>query len=330
METKQLIELVTDVLAKEWVDWRPVIERIEEESVDIDAPCSEKGWTLLQWALESDNNQVASFAISRGASINAKGKADYDCTPLDVAVRKGNDTYVDMFIRHGGTGSLPATSKRTELVARGKEVLGSLRAISESDSFSDAVRHYEKTLGVAPKRDKASGFSRFRKISLVDVLSLTGKRSEQLAQILGEFASFSEGARERNSLLYFDGWLGESLRKTDLILAPTNSDIEFLTAMAAVPDSPLCGNFRLYEPLLELYEIQKFRILSINGDAIVVRFVDKVDAFDELVAHVVKLFPFLRDYHTAGAGNRDDVDVSSLLADEIRDDNAIHIIYHSF
>ena len=104
MKTNDVIELISEVNAREPLDWRPAVEAIQKEGFDIDQPCSSEGWTLLQWALEKGEDRVASFAIARGASINARGTGKFDCTPLDVAVRKANDRFVDMFLRHGGAG----------------------------------------------------------------------------------------------------------------------------------------------------------------------------------------------------------------------------------
>ncbi|MEM7478895.1 MAG: hypothetical protein AAF483_28245, partial [Planctomycetota bacterium] len=90
MDTNQLIELIKVAQSREFVDWRPVAKQIESSRFPIDTPSQSSGWTLLQWAIEHDNNQAALFVIARGASVNAKGVGEFACTPLDVAVRKGN------------------------------------------------------------------------------------------------------------------------------------------------------------------------------------------------------------------------------------------------
>ena len=213
MDTQQLIELVTSAQSGEFVDWRPVAKRLDSTDFHIDTPCSTNGWTLLQWALEHDDNQTASFAIARGASIDAKGTGSFDCTPLDVAVRKGNDRYVDMFLRHGGTGTLPATSKRMDLIEKGKATIRQLIADCGNDSFVDATEHFKELLGVKPRREKQTGLVRFRKVSLTETLSLTGKKSEQLEQVVPAFAQFSSSSREHGAILYGESWLGASLAK---------------------------------------------------------------------------------------------------------------------
>ena len=92
METTELIQIVKETLAKDFVNWMPLMKRVDKDPVDIDAPCKEEGCTLLQWALENDANQAASIAITLGASVNAKGFGKFDCTPLDIAARRGNET----------------------------------------------------------------------------------------------------------------------------------------------------------------------------------------------------------------------------------------------
>ncbi len=112
-----------------------------------------------------------------------------------------------------------------------------------------------------------------------------------------------------------------------MVLAPTTSDIDLLTALTAVRESTLWGNHRLFDPLLALHNTRPFPVLSINQDAIVLSFVDLVKDADELAETSIRLFPFLRDYHTASAANPDDIDVRSLLAEEMCDNNAIDIVY---
>ncbi len=330
METKNIIDLISEVLSKDWTDWRPVVKAIETNNFDIDAPCKSDGWTLLQWALEHDHDQAASFVIARGASINAKGVGKFDCTPLDVAVRKGNDKYVDMFVRHGGTGATPAKSKRMELISRGKEALLSLVKDSKSSSFVQTVQHFENVFGVTAKSDRSTGFTCFPKVSLPDVLSLPGKRKDQISQLTSAFTSLSHTARKQGAMLYCDLWLGTSVKKCHVFLVPTVSDIQLISALTAVSKSPLAGNLKLFEPLVDFFEIHPYQFLSINKDAIVLSFVDEIANLDDLVANATRLFPFLREYHTAGAANPEDINVNELLADDVRDDNTIHIIYHSF
>ena len=329
MDTDQLIELITVAQSREFVDWRPVVKQIEL-GFQLDTPSETHGWTLLQWAIEHGHNQAAHFAIARGASINAIGTGKFACTPLDIAVRKGNDKFVDMFLRHGGIGRLPATSKRMELIKKGKDTIRELVENSRADSFGDAVRHFEGILGVKPKRDKLTGVTRFRKVSLVDVLSLSGKKNEQIAQVVPEFSRFSIANRECGAILYGETWLGTSLKKSDLVLAPIDSDIKLLTALTAFPGSPLCGNHVFFDALLKLYELQEYRVLSINEDALVLHFVEDIGAPGELAKEAIQLFPFLRDYHTSGAGEPDEIDVAAIVADDIRSENAVHIIYHAF
>ena len=330
MDTKQLIELVADALAGNFVDWRQVATKLDSSDFDIDTPCDTKGWTLLQWALEHDNNQAASFAISRNASINAKGIGDFDCTPLDIAVRKGNDKYIDMFLRYGGTASVPATSKRMELIKKGKVTIQKFVTDSDSDSFADVIKHYEQLLDVKPKRDKQTGVIRFRNVSLADALSLTGNKKEQLRQVVTKFAEFSIRNRKHGAILYGESWLGASLKKSNFVLAPTDADMVLLTALTTVPKSPLFGNHQLFGALVELYQFQKYRILSINKDAIVVQFVEDIKDHIAAAEEAIRLFPFLPEYHTAGAAQPNEIDVNEIVANDIRNENALHIIYHAF
>ena len=330
MDTNQLIDLVADAQSKACVDWRPVVQQLDSTEFQIDLPCPTNGWTFLQWAIEHDNSQAANFAISRGASINAMGTGDFACTPLDVAVRKENDRLVDMFLRHGGTGTLPATSKRLELVKKGKVAIREFVSHSKTDSFADAVERFEDLLSVKPKFEKQTGLVRFRKVSLVDALSLTGKKQDQLARSIPAFAKWSNASKDHHATIYAETWLGTTLKKTDLVLAPTVSDMALLTSMTASQRSPLCGNHQLFDPLAKLYELCEFRVLSVNWDAMVLHFVEEIEHAKAFAEQAMELFPFLSEYHTAGAGKPDEIDVTEMVAEDIRDDNAIHIIYHGF
>ena len=120
------------------------------------------------------------------------------------------------------------------------------------------------------------------------------------------------------------------LQKSDVILAPTNSDLTLLTAQTAIPKSPLCGNYQLFQALMDLYKLHSYHVLSISKDAIVARFVEEIEDPHQLAEQAIELFPFLPEYHTAGAGQPDKIDVNEIVADDIRNENAIHIIYHSF
>ena len=226
--------------------------------------------------------------------------------------------------------SLPATSKRMELISSGKAVLQALRSNSKTEPFLSTVRHFENTWGTPAKRDKPTGFMRFRKVSLTEILSLSGTKKEQLAQVVRAFALLSDQAREREAMLYCHAWLGASLKKCDLFLLPAVSDFELVTAMTAMPGSPLAGNPGFFEALAEFHELHPYRLLSIDKDAIVVTFVDEVRETDTVVSDAMRIFPFLRDYHTAGAGNPDAIDVAALIAEDLRDENSLHIIYHAF
>ena len=115
-----------------------------------------------------------------------------------------------------------------------------------------------------------------------------------------------------------------------MILAPTDSDVDLLTALAAVDGSPLFENVKFLDSLLGFHKAYPIRLLSINDDALLVTFGEQVANPDQLSMTLVQSFPFLRDYYTAGAGNPDKIDVRAILADEVGDDNAVQIVYHSF
>ncbi len=329
MDTRELIEIFK-TLGKKPENRFLISKRIEKENLNLDAPCPEHGWTLLQWALENDDDEAASFAIQLGASINARGHGRYDCTPLDIAARKNNERYIDLFTRHGGKSAAPVRSKRTKLISSAKNVLQELRDKLSSKVFVNGTHHFETHLGVPAKADKTTEFIRYRKVSLPDVLGLTGTRNEQLDNVVRSFAEFSAVSRSYGATLYADTWLGASLKKCDLILAPTDSDVDLLTALAAVDGSPLFGNVKFLDSLLGFHKAYPFRLLSINDDALVMTFDEQVANPDQLSKTLVQSFPFLRDYYTAGVSNPDEMDVRAILADEVRDDNAVQIVYHSF
>jgi len=75
------------------------VQHLMEQGFDVNARDEQLRWTLLHWAVCSDNEDVAAFLLSRGADVNARG--EFDDPPLLYAAATARKDLVGLLLTRG-------------------------------------------------------------------------------------------------------------------------------------------------------------------------------------------------------------------------------------
>lgn len=328
--TTKLIEALFQGVQVKPPDFREVAKLLRTNP-NIDAPCSLTGMTLLQSTIQRKDPLGLLFCIARGASINARGIGKYDCLPLDLAASCGNNRVIDILAERNAQSSSPVLSQSIEFKKSCHQAALALSKQAKSKKFQGILKEVQSMIGLSAKRDRKTGCFIFKGVSFSDLLTLQGTNEDKLDQVVTAFSQFSNQVRKCGAILFCQDWLGYSLKKTHLILAPEVDEMQLIQATADWPAlNPLTQNHELYKVLLSLYENCSFRLLSISPDAIIISFPKLPNDLHSFSNEILNRLPFLSSYHTAGAGKPELIDVKSIIEEELSTTQTLQIIFHNF
>jgi len=118
---------------------RPSIERLLEESIDVNAPQVD-GTTALQWATYHDDSQLVQRLLHAGAAVTPENR--YGVTALSIACTNGNVDIINQLLDAGADPNTSLPGGETVLMTASRTGrVGAVRALIANGSNLRASEH---------------------------------------------------------------------------------------------------------------------------------------------------------------------------------------------
>jgi hypothetical protein len=301
------------------------------ETVSINEVCPTTGMTPLIWAIE--NGSHVAFCFMHGADPSKRGTGDYDISPLELAIRKGNHDLVDTLIRHGAEAPPDVMKSITEeretqaneIRARSRIVQGTItrfKRVSKSTDYREHVRQLESLLGVSASSARGRGMRAFAK---VPIRSLAEANESGDIEYL---VSLNESSRQAGFTLFCERGL-EVAKTVRLLLAPSIRIDEVIAVSNLMsPDDALFQRIVVGTQLARLNEAYPFLLLECGRDGVTGQFRQIPEKTTELASRLLEICPHYGSDLQAGHGKPwENVDDVTAVQNELEASQCFHFTW---
>ncbi len=318
---------VTDLLKEFTAPHMPDCRGLSKilSTVSIDDVCEESGLTPLLWSIENNSKLSFLFCMARGADPSKHGTGDFDTSPVELAIKRGCNEFVERLVSRGAQAPpevLGAITEKREaareaLRTRGevvKKTIARLKREMKKDWFLTHLDYLESVFGIAPTTARGRGIKAFAKVPLA---SLAEKAQ---SDIVTYFSRMIDHGRAAGVSIFcekdFD--LSKNVR---VLVAPSTSLIDVVAVSNLMsPDDTTFTRMEVAASLPALNDAYPFRILECGRNGILGVFVQAPDDPGKVAKRLLEICPH---YGSDLAAGRPDpwveIDELQVVEDDVRD-----------